>query len=342
VAGVVEAIVPEDDVRLKKYFFSNDIFCRLSGLSLLKNRNRMAKIEMLQRLLLIIYKLDWQNSYVPSEELLGYVENNMRIRYGVSGFSLRTLQRDIKTIEELFGILVKHKKEYGYYILERESPLTDKCEELLLNFDILNALSAESGMTKYLFVEHHRPVGSVHLPLLLDAIRNDYFVEFDYTLFRHNNELIHRKVAPHFLKESRQRWYLLAFDEGKLKSFGIERISNLNILDNEHFVRNNAIDVANLFKDCFGIWNQDNIPIEDVILSYNALDGKFLKSVPLHHSQTILLDSDNEFRIKVRLRITNDFVMELLSRSTSLTVIEPLSLKERIRTIYQEAIKRNS
>jgi predicted DNA-binding transcriptional regulator YafY len=44
----------------------------------------------------------------------------------------------------------------------------------------------------------------------------------------------------------------------------------------------------------------------------------------------------------LRLRITNDFVMELLSRSRSLTVIRPQSLRERIRKVYEEALKRNS
>jgi predicted DNA-binding transcriptional regulator YafY len=220
--------------------------------------------------------------------------------------------------------------------------MTGRCEQLLFNFDILAAMNMESGLGKYLFAEHHRPVESSCLPLLMDAIRNNYQVAFDDTLFRHNDKRIHKKVAPHFLKESRQRWYLLAIDEGKLKSFGAERISNLELLVDEPFVRDNTIDAVNLFKDSFGIWNQEDIPVEDVILSYSALDGKFLKSVPLHHSQVVLTDTGDEFRIKVRLRITNDFVMELLSRSNSLTVIEPLSLRERIRKIYQEAIKRNS
>ena len=320
----------------------NDTFCRLSDVHLPKNCNSMAKIEMLQRLLLIVDKLDWQNRYAPSEELLAYVEKHMRYRYGTSGYSLRTMQRDVKSIEELFGITVKHKKKEGYYIEGRDSPMTGRCEQLLFNFDILAAMNMESGLGKYLFAEHHRPVESACLPLLMDAIRNNYQVAFDYTLFRHNDKRIHKKVAPHFLKESRQRWYLLAIDEGILKSFGAERISNPELLVDEPFVRDNTIDAVNLFKDSFGIWNQEDIPVEDVILSYNALDGKFLKSVPLHHSQTVLTDTGDEFRIKVRLRVTNDFVMELLSRSSSLTVIEPLSLRERIRKIYQEAIKRNS
>nr|WP_239416251.1 WYL domain-containing protein [Bacteroides sp. An322] len=37
----------------------------------------------------------------------------------------------------------------------------------------------------------------------------------------------------------------------------------------------------------------------------------------------------------------NDFVMELLSRSRSLEVISPLHLRERVRSIYEEALKRN-
>ena len=37
----------------------------------------------------------------------------------------------------------------------------------------------------------------------------------------------------------------------------------------------------------------------------------------------------------------NDFVMELLSRSRSLEVISLLYLRERVRKIYEEALKRN-
>lgn len=302
----------------------------------------MAKIEMLQRLLLIINKLNGHNKYVRSAELLEHVENNMRIRYGnISGHSLRTIQRDIKIIEELFGITIKHKNDSGYYIAERVQASADRYEELLLNFDILTAINAESGLNEYVLAEHHRPIGSGNLPLLMDAIRNNRYVEFDYTLYRHNNDVIHKKVAPHFLKESRQRWYLLAIDGEKLKTFGIDRIFNLETLD-ETFQRDESIDTDNLFKDSFGIWNQEEDPVEDVILSFDSLDGKFVKSVPLHHSQVILTDTEEEFRIKVRLRITNDFIMELLSRSRSLTVIEPQSLRKRINGVYNEAIKRNS
>lgn len=303
----------------------------------------MAKIEMIQRLLMIINKLEGLNKYVPGDELVQYIEKNMRLRYGpTAGYSIRTIQRDFNNIEDIFGITIGHKKEVGYYIADREQASGDRYEELLYNFDILAALDAESGLSKYVLAEHHRPVGSDNLIPLMDAIRNGCSVEFDYTLFRHNNQLLHKTVAPHFLKESRQRWYLLGVDNDVLKSFAIERITNLVCLTERSFKRNDSFDVESMFKDCFGIWDQTDIPVEDVILSYDPLDGRFLKSVPLHHSQEILKDTEHEFQIKIRLRITNDFVMELLSRSRSLTVLEPLSLRKRIHDIYNEAIERNA
>jgi len=303
----------------------------------------MAKKEMLQRLLLIICKLDGKSKYVQSDDLLGYIELNMRYRHGyTAGYSLRTVQRDIKSIEELFGIIIKHRKDFGYYISEREQVSWDKYEQMLLNFDILTALKAESGLKDCVLAEHHRPVGGSHMPLLMDAIRHSYYVAFDYTLLRQDNKVVHKKVAPHFLKESQQRWYLLALDEGKWKTFGVERMSNISLMEHEHFERDGSVDIDNLFKDSFGIWNQEDIPVEEVLLSYDALDGSFLKSVPLHHSQTVLEDTAEAFRVRLRLRITNDFVMELLSRSRSLTVIEPLSLRERLREVYKEALQRNS
>ena len=57
-----------------------------------------------------------------------------------------------------------------------------------------------------------------------------------------------------------------------------------------------------MFDNCFGIWNDESIPVENIILKYDALDGQFLKSVPLHHSQRIIKDSDGEFIISLNIK----------------------------------------
>ena len=300
-----------------------------------------SRTEGLQRLLVIINKLKGKKRYIPTRELKRYIAEAMEMR-GYSGKSGRTLERDIDDIQSLFGITIAYaKREQGYYIKEEDENIPERYGQLLQNFDLLNALEGDTNLRTYVLAEHHRPLPSECLPMLISAIKHTHPVVFRYTLVRQGDKVEEKKVLPHYLKESNQRWYLLAYEGDVLKTFGVDRIRDLRICASETFKRNMDINVDELFRDCYGIWNQPDIPVEDVELKYDALDGKFLKSVPLHHSQQVLVDNADEFRIKVRLRITNDFVMELLSRSRSLEVVSPLHLRERVRKVYEEALKRN-
>ncbi len=300
------------------------------------------KLEGIQRMLVIINKLKERQRYVPREELEEYVRLRMEER-DATPVDIRTIQRDFKNIEDLFGICIRFDKKWsGYYINEEDSLINEQYERLLLNFDLLNALDKTSNLHTYVLAEHHRPSDTECLPALIKAIKFSHPVAFDYIYVREEGRMRKKKVLPHYLKEDQQRWYLLAYDNNMLKTFNVDCIRNLRIYYEETFKRDMDIDANDLFKDSYGIWNQPDIPIENIELSYSALDGRFLKSVPLHHSQTIIADNETEFRITLRLRITNDFVMALLARSSSLTVIKPLHLRERIRKVYEEALQRNT
>lgn len=293
-------------------------------------------------MLIIVNKLKGVQTYVSPEELERHVALCMETR-GYPPVNFRTLQRDMADIGMMFGIDISFSKAHGGYFIEaQDERVMERYEQLLLNFDLLNALTADNDLSTYVLAEHHRPLRSEWLPPLISAVKFSHPVTFRYLLVRHEGRTVEKKVLPHYLKESNQRWYLLAYEDGVLKTFGVDRISELRVLDGETFKRDRSIDVSALFKDCFGIWNQPDIPVEDIELRYDALDGSFLKSVPLHSSQRVLVDTEDEFRISLRLRVTNDFVMELLSRSRSLEVIRPLHLRERVRRVYEEALKRNS
>lgn len=300
------------------------------------------KLEGLQRMLVIINKLKGMQRYVSREELENYVTLRMEERSGTP-VDIRTLQRDFNEIEELFGIRIRFdKKQNGYYIDEEDDLKKEQYNRLLLNFDLLNAIDHTDNLHTYVLAEHHHPADSACLPLLIKAIKFSHPVAFTYIYVREEGITRNKKVLPHYLKEDQQRWYLLAYDNGTLKTFSTAYIRELHIIYEETFKRDMNISVNDLFKDSYGIWNQPDIPVEAIELSYDALDGSFLKSVPLHPSQEIIVDNQNEFRIRLRLRITNDFVMALLSRSHSLTVIQPVHLRERVKKVYKEALKRNS
>lgn len=59
------------------------------------------------------------------------------------------------------------------------------------------------------------------------------------------------------------------------------------------------------------------------------------------HSQQLLSEDETGITVKLRLRITNDFVMELLSRSRSVEVIAPHTLRTRLYDTLRQAAERN-
>ena len=297
-------------------------------------------LSRLVRCILIINRLSGRQKYVPTKELFTYIDSQMSARCFESGMTIRTLQRDINDIEKVFGIVIKNYRGYGYYIAENYEDTELRYKELLMNFDLLTAVSGDTHSEGYIIPEHHRPKGSDQLPNLIKAIKERSIISFNYTMVRQNNKEISKRVKPYFLKESLGLWYLIAKDEkDRIKSYGIDRMSDLEILD-EKFKKDESINPNLWYKDCYGIWDAPETPVEEIELSYDALDGSFLKAIPLHSSQEILVDNENEFRIKLNIKITNDFVMALLARTRSLTVIKPESLKDRIKNLYKDALKR--
>lgn len=299
------------------------------------------KMGRLIRYILIINRLSGRQKYIPAEELIAYLNAQMALRGYDVGLTVRTIQRDIKDIEEMFGIEVKNRRGAGYYISEVDEDRDIRYKDLLMNFDLLTSISDDSQSAGFIIPEHHRPKGSDQIPTLIQAIKQSSVIEFTYTLIRKDNKRIAKTVKPYFLKESLGLWYLVCLDEKEeLRTFGIDRISNLKITERK-FKKDKSIDPKTLFLHSYGIWDDPTKPIEDVELSYSPLDGSFLKTTPLHASQEILIDNESEFRIRLNIRITNDFVMALLSRSKSLKVIKPESLKHEIQNIYEQALERN-
>lgn len=67
------------------------------------------KLEGIQRMLVIINKLKERQRYVPREELEEYVRLRMEER-DATPVDIRTIQRDFKDIEDLFGICIRFDK----------------------------------------------------------------------------------------------------------------------------------------------------------------------------------------------------------------------------------------
>jgi predicted DNA-binding transcriptional regulator YafY len=303
----------------------------------------MSKRGYISRYLLILKKLK-VNPYSSYEELKAYMENqfeymqmqddNLQI-----GFSKRTLQRDLKEIRNVFGIDIEHSKpNNGYFITQNENENMN-FQRMMEAFDMFNSLNLAQDLTPFIHLENRKPQGTENLYGLLHAIKNKFKIKFTYHKFW-DEEFSQRTVEPLALKEFKNRWYIIAKDskDNTIKSFALDRLSNLEIT-NQTFLYPANYSIEQSYRFCFGIESPNGKEPQDIILSFDPYQGNYIKTLPLHHTQEILVDNDDELKIKLKLCLTHDFLMELLSFGDNLEVIEPKALVEQIKEVHKNAYK---
>lgn len=79
--------------------------------------------------------------------------------------------------------------------------------------------------------------------------------------------------------------------------------------------------------------------LAEVVLSFDPFQGKYIKSLPLHESQEVLIDDKHEIRVRMKVYLTHDFIMEILSYGDNVKVIQPESLITELKHSYKSALK---
>lgn len=303
------------------------------------------KIGFLQRWMFIIDKIN-AHPYINKEELEYAIENEMPSYDGIEGIGTksRTIERDLCEIRNssYMDISIEYcRQRKGYYIPQNEKSIS-KLDRL---FELSSLLSF-STLKDIVFVENRKSRGLEHRFGLISAIRKTVEVTIEYRKYDRSSCKEVRRLQPYALREFKNRWYLLAIEVGNhpigsdnIKTWGLDRIEKLTVT-NRTFRKNTGINLNNEFEHCFGIYQSKKLKAEKVILSFSPLSGQYANSCPLHESQRTLIHDENEFRVELTIKLTPDFIMELLSQSQGMKVIEPLYLKEKLIDIHRQAIER--
>lgn len=296
----------------------------------------MSKRESIARYNLIIKKL--RKHPASFAEIADYLALESELQEYNFNVSKRTFQRDLEDIRSLYNIDIQFDFSRKVYFLDFDEQ-SDVNERILEAFDTFNALNLSDRLSNNIHFEKRRPQGTENLYGLLHAIKNQLQIKFTYQKFW-EDELTKRNVEPYALKEFRNRWYVLANDlkDNQVKSFALDRLTNLDITKRK-FQFPNDFNINEHYKYCFGIISPNGHKPQEVILSFDPFQGKYIKSLPLHESQQILIDNEDELRVKLTLFVTHDFFMELLSYGENLKVIEPESLIKEIKYSLQETLK---
>jgi predicted DNA-binding transcriptional regulator YafY len=93
------------------------------------------------------------------------------------------------------------------------------------------------------------------------------------------------------------------------------------------------------FSEYFGVLTNDT-PMTHVIVRAHKWMPNYLRTLPLHHSQRELDSTPDYTDFSYDIRPTSDFLGELLRHSNGIEVLEPLELREKMRQMITETLKR--
>lgn len=287
-----------------------------------------------------IMKVLKQKKYPSKDQVLEYLKDN-----DIS-ISERTLFRHLNRIKADFGLDIKFSKvENGYFIDQEESQFNNSLFNVLEHINLTNILSnnlsENNKRLEYISFDDSRDFkGIEYLKHILIAIQNNQQIEFTHYNFQKETNKTHL-ITPLILKEYANRWYVVgAINQNEIRVFGIDRISNLK-LDKVTSLDKSMFDVQlSRFEHTIGVFYGEGEP-EKIVCKVDEILVKYLRSLPLHHSQEIYPTNEpGKYRVEYMLYPNREFKYQVLSFSTKLDIIEPLHLKEEIKEMLNEAINR--
>ena len=295
----------------------------------------MTKRESVLRYIHIMNKL--RTGAATFEQIDTYLSQQSELQGGNFNMSKRQFQRDLKDIESIFEVEIEFDFKLKVYAINQDET-SEVSQRRMEALDVFNALKIGESSSMSIHFEKRKPKGTENFHGLLHAINNKLQISFTYQKYW-EDAITHRTVEPYALKEFRNRWYLLANDlkDKQVKSFAFDRLTELEITKKK-FNLSATFDVNEHYKFCFGIISPNDHDLKEVILSFDPTLGKYIKSLPLHETQEILVDDEHEIRIRLKIYLTLDFIMEILSYGDNVKVIKPKSLIEELKQSYQTAL----
>ena len=247
--------------------------------------------------------------------------------------SERQFHRYTDAVEELFDIEIKYSRsQRGYVISDREGIDNMGMRKWLIQTFSVNNILHESQDLKNRILLENVPSGQQHLTTIVDAMRKSVALTMTYHSF-HREEPSTFEVEPYCVKLFEQRWYMLGKSEGydDLRIYALDRIKALEPTERE-FKLPKKFDAAKFFEYYYGIIIGDkDFDICPVALKVDSWQSKYLRTLPLHHSQVEVVRNDEYSIFEYRLCPSFDFRQKLLSMGGSVEVLAPAELIAKVR-----------
>ena len=242
----------------------------------------------------------------------------------------RTFYSYRQAIMDIFHIDIKvNPHNFEYSIDEYDTPSEKRLRQWLLeSVSISDALNDSTSVSGRIQLEKV-PSARQHLRSLIDAIKGNFVVQFDYKPYNRLEGKNGIKMRPYFVKIFKQVWYVIGYvrEDNKVKTYALDRIHDLR-LTTDTFEMPENFEPESFFRDYYGITQNDDIA-KDIVLKATPLQARYLIATPLHHSQKEEYH-DQYVLLRYKMHITYDLVQEILKYGREITVVEPKELVDAV------------
>ncbi len=290
-----------------------------------------AKIKRYLQILQFVEKSRFPTS---TEMITKMAESGLKV-------SDRQLKRDIESLRGEFGLDLQYSPNKKGYFLGNDDdtfPYFLKLLEYSQNIELLTSYLKEgSDISEIIdFEEYHSFKGLEYIHDLAFYIKNGSVITLNYKRFNSDLEKEYT-FHPFLLREYMKRWYVIGILSGgnEIRTFGLDRI--IRLCDTgKKFKKGGTNKIAAIFRNIIGITAPEpDIPVE-IELHCKPYQGNLLKTLPLHRSQKILLETPDQIRIGYKMVVNFELKQRLLMISTQAKVVKPESLKREMEEMLIE------
>ena len=288
----------------------------------------------------------------------GRTLNEIRTDPQIDDISERLLRDNLKELEDKYGAVYEttlyrgrerlwRYKDTNFSIMKQTSKdmeiIRHSLENLKLfkgdpRYDMLRFYLmglekgvSENGLSFMSFDNNSEAMGLEYVEDILEAITHKYPLKMRYKPFSRNE--FTSNIHPYHLRQYNRRWYVFAYSEDKedILNFPLDRITKLEHLSKPYI--DTDIDFDEYFDDIVGVSNYKNTAVEKVVLKVSNKSIDYIRTKPLHWTQTELkeLGTESHTFIQLKLKVNTELKMLLFSYNDAIEVVEPLWLVEEFR-----------
>lgn len=277
--------------------------------------------------------------------------------------SERLLRENLKELEEKYGAVFEtsmHRgrerlwryKDTGFSIMQQASKDMEIIRHSLENLNLfkgdprydmirfylmgLQKGFSETGLSFMTFDNNNEAVGLDYVEPILEAITHKYPLRMCYKPF--NKDEFTVNIHPYHLRQYNRRWHVFAYSEDKkeIQNYPLDRITRLEHLSKPYIETD--VDFEKYFNDIVGVTNYKSRDAEPVVLKVSNKSINYIRTKPLHRTQTELkeLGTENHTFIQLNLKFNTELEMLLLSYGDAIEIIEPSWLRVQFAKIIKK------